>query len=227
MKDNGRGTNRPGACGNVFRAKDKKNNVSSFFIAFDDFCLQSDYYCKRIIFWFEKSRYRNNVLSSEKITNIDCKMLVMKDGKDLIEEFMAAFSERDFMQMQQIYSDDIQYYDPLFGLSSGSEVLRMWKVRYGACESFSMHYSRCRDLGDGYFTSAYEVSWKSATYKKNVTQKIIAHMKVENGVITEHSDAFSVHDWCAQCFGFFGKLLGWNRFYQNAVKNKISRMMLG
>lgn len=154
-------------------------------------------------------------------------MLIMKDGKELIEEFMSAFSERDFSQMQSVYSEDVQYYDPLFGLSSGSEVMRMWKVRYGACEWFSLDYSHSKDLGEGYYTCAYEVKWKSASYRNVITQKIVAHIKVEGNRISEHSDAFSVHDWCTQCFGFSGRLLGWNRFYQNAVKNKISRMMQG
>jgi ketosteroid isomerase-like protein len=61
---------------------------------------------------------------------------------------------------------------------------------------------------------------------KKVVNKIRANMKFADGKIIEHSDAFSLHKWSAQALGFSGWLLGWNRFFQNKIKNSARKNLL-
>ncbi len=145
----------------------------------------------------------------------------------VIRDFMTAFGDRDFETMARLYTNDIQYFDPLFGYLKNEEVIHMWKLRYGTEAEFGFEVGEITDFGDGYYTAAYVVSWHFGKRNKPVVQKMKAHIRVIDGRIPEHSDAFSVHDWCTQCFGLSGKLLGWNRFYQQAVKNKIRRQLIG
>jgi hypothetical protein len=51
-------------------------------------------------------------------------------------------------------------------------------------------------------------------------------MKFADGKIIEHSDAFSLHRWSAQALVFSGWLLGWNRFFQQKIKNTAKRNLL-
>ena len=49
-------------------------------------------------------------------------------------------------------------------------------------------------------------------------------MKFADGKIIEHSDA-SLHRWSnAQALGFSGWLLGWNRFFQQKIKNSARKV---
>jgi hypothetical protein len=61
---------------------------------------------------------------------------------------------------------------------------------------------------------------------KKVVNKIRANMKFADGKIIEHSDAFSLHRWAAQALGFSGWLLGWNKFFQNKIKNTAKKNLL-
>ena len=52
-------------------------------------------------------------------------------------------------------------------------------------------------------------------------------MKLKDGKIIEHSDAFKLSNWAAQAFGVRGVLLGWTGFMkrkiqQNARKNLVA-----
>ena len=51
-------------------------------------------------------------------------------------------------------------------------------------------------------------------------------MRIENGKIIEHSDAFSVHEWSKQAFGITGLLFGWSSFFQNKIKNQAKKNLL-
>ena len=53
-----------------------------------------------------------------------------------------------------------------------------------------------------------------------------AHMRIVDGKIIEHSDAFSLHKWSKQALGFSGWLLGWNSFYQRKIKNTARQNLL-
>jgi len=51
-------------------------------------------------------------------------------------------------------------------------------------------------------------------------------MRIQNFLISEHSDAFSMHQFLKCTNGFIGELLGWNRFYQNKKKLLIRSFFL-
>jgi hypothetical protein len=51
-------------------------------------------------------------------------------------------------------------------------------------------------------------------------------MRIADGKIVEHSDAFSLHKWSSQALGFMGRLLGWNSFFQRKIKNQARKNLL-
>ncbi len=53
---------------------------------------------------------------------------------------------------------------------------------------------------------------------------IKAHLRIQDGKITEHTDKFDIWKWSRQALGIPGTLFGWshfmkNKIHQNAVKN--------
>ncbi|MBA2498252.1 MAG: DUF4440 domain-containing protein, partial [Chitinophagaceae bacterium] len=53
-----------------------------------------------------------------------------------------------------------------------------------------------------------------------VVNKIKAYIKLQDGKIIEHSDAFRLRDWISQAFGWKGVLFGWTGFMKRAIRNK-------
>lgn len=149
------------------------------------------------------------------------------NDKNLIIRFMEAFAVRDFSTMKELYSQDVQFFDPLFEYVSDGAAVDMWQFRFALCEVFELTFDNYNDEGEGYHTCYYRVKWNWGKADNQVIDmKMKAYFRVRNNQITEHSDGFSVHEWCSQRFGWSGKLFGWNRIYQQSVKNKIRKAFL-
>lgn len=146
----------------------------------------------------------------------------MHDHSKLIESFFKAFSELDFNTMKTLAKSSIVYYDPLYGYLNDADVFLMWESRYGQ-DGFSLKYTDAKDEGDGYFTVKIEVVYLQ---KKAISQQMKAFIRIENGLISEYSHGFSVHQLCKQEYGLIGILLGWNRLIQQRIKNDARRELL-
>ncbi len=139
--------------------------------------------------------------------------------EELINNFYSAFQKRDYKGMIACYSDDIVFFDPVFGLLRGDEVRAMWEMLCKNAKDFSLTYSNIKQLDEEYSTCEWIATYTFSKTGRKVVNKIKAHMRFENGIIVEHSDAFSLHKWSSQAMGFMGWLLGWNRFFQRKIQN--------
>ncbi len=142
-----------------------------------------------------------------------------------VDSFFEALQKRDFLTMENCYQKSIQYYDPLYGYLKANEVMAMWKLCYSNLQDYSMIFNGVQNEGEGYFTVTYEFSFSADTMVKCLFRKIKSHLRVEDGLITEHSNAFSLHELSKQKNGIVGILLGWNRYYQNQMKINARKLL--
>jgi len=150
----------------------------------------------------------------------------MVNNDELINKFYTAFSKRDHVTMNSCYSEDIVFFDPVFGLLKAAEVKAMWEMLCKNAKDFSLTYGNIIKLDDEYSTCDWVATYTFSKTGKKVVNKIRANMKFADGKIIEHSDAFSLHKWSAQALGFSGWLLGWNKFFQNKIKNSARKNLL-
>jgi len=150
----------------------------------------------------------------------------MSNNEELINKFYTAFSKLDAETMNSCYSSDIVFFDPVFGLLQGHEAKSMWELLCHTAQNFSLTYGNIIHLDEDYCTCDWVATYTFSKTGRKVVNTIRANMKFANGKIIEHSDAFSVHRWAAQALGFSGWLLGWNRFYQNKIKNAAKKSLL-
>ena len=143
-----------------------------------------------------------------------------------IQAFYEAFSRLDHQAMNRLYANGIVFYDPMFENLEGESVRAMWEMLCRNARDFSLTYGEVEDLGDNYYRMPWQASYTFSKTGRRVTNKVMANMKVENGLIIEHSDGFSMHKWASQALGFFGHLLGWNSFYVRKVRNNARRGLL-
>lgn len=140
-------------------------------------------------------------------------------NEELINKFYSSFQKLDYNGMNACYSDDIVFFDPVFGLLRGDEVRAMWEMLCTNAKDFSLTYSNITHLDEEYSTCEWVASYTFSKTGKKVVNNIKANMRFADGKIAEHSDAFSLHKWSKQAMGFMGWLLGWNRFFQKKIQN--------
>ena len=126
----------------------------------------------------------------------------MDANAQLIHTFYAAFQQRDYQTMNSCYSQDIVFFDPAFELLRGDEVRSMWKMLCTNARDFSLEFDQIQALDHEYYTCNWVASYTFSKTGRRVVNRIRAHMRLENGRITEHSDAFSLHQWSKQALGF-------------------------
>ena len=150
----------------------------------------------------------------------------MDTNTQLIEKFYTAFQQLDAAAMNSCYSDDIVFFDPVFGLLKGEEATSMWEMLCKNAKQFSLTYGNIITLDDEYSTCDWQATYIFSATGKQVVNKVKANMRFANGKIIEHSDGFSVHKWSKQAFGLTGILFGWNSFFQTKIKNTARKNLM-
>lgn len=150
----------------------------------------------------------------------------MENNAALINKFYTAFQQLDHVTMNSCYSDDIIFFDPVFGLLRPHEVKAMWEMLCTNAKDFSLTYSNITELDEEYSTCEWIAHYTFSKTGRPVVNRIKANMRFANGKIIEHSDAFSIHKWSKQALGFSGWLFGWNSFFQRKIKNQARRNLL-
>lgn len=146
------------------------------------------------------------------------------NNKEIIEQFYSAFQRLDYTTMNKCYSNDILFSDPAFGMLKGDEAKAMWEMLCKRAKDFSLTFSNIQLLDEEYATCNWVATYIFSATGRKVVNNIKAHMRIKDGKIIEHSDAFKLSKWAAQALGWKGALLGWTGFMkrkiqQNARKN--------
>jgi ketosteroid isomerase-like protein len=149
----------------------------------------------------------------------------MKDNKQVIERFYSAFQQLDYKTMQDCYSDDIVFSDPVFLILRGDEVKAMWEMLCRNAKNFSLTFSNIELLDEEYATCQWVASYTFSKTGKKVVNHIKAFMRLKDGKIIEHSDAFRLSSWIAQALGWKGLWFGWTGFMKRAVQKNARKRL--
>ena len=149
----------------------------------------------------------------------------MNANAQLIEKFYSAFQKLDYQTMNNCYSDNIVFNDPVFGLLQAEEVKAMWEMLCKNAKDFSLTYSDIQAIDEEYYTCKWTATYTFSKTGRKVVNKIKAFMRIKDGKIIEHSDAFRLSTWISQALGWKGVLLGWTGFMKRAVQKNARRSL--
>lgn len=147
----------------------------------------------------------------------------MDQNEQIIIKFLESFSQRDFDEMNKMYSDEIVYFDPKIGLIREGMVKNLWKNQFENAKNFSFTYGDVVKVDDEYYTCENLILYRHPQTNRIMKDKRKSFFRMENGKIVEQSDAFKLYGWNRQAFGISGWILGWNTAFQKRVRNKILR----
>ncbi|MES1217447.1 MAG: nuclear transport factor 2 family protein [Bacteroidota bacterium] len=149
----------------------------------------------------------------------------MKPAELLLNRFYSAFQQLDYKTMQDCYSDDVLFSDPVFGLLKGDEAKAMWEMLCKNAQDFSLLFSDIEVLDDEYATCKWIATYTFSKTGNKVMNSIKAFVRIHNGKIIEHSDAFRLSTWIGQALGWKGILFGWTNFMKRAVQKQARKSL--
>jgi len=144
----------------------------------------------------------------------------MTTNEKKIHQFYSAFSENDLDTMSKLYSPNVKFRDPIFGLLINNDVMSMWSMLIEKSKGniqINLSDVKADDfLGSLQWTATYLYS---ATNKK-VVNHIYTHFHFKDGLIINHTDEFDIWKWSRQALGLKGVLLGWTGYMHKKIQDK-------
>ena len=150
----------------------------------------------------------------------------MNDNNQIIERFYSAFQKLDYKTMNDCYSDDIIFSDPVFLTLKADEVKSMWEMLCKNAKDFSLTFSDIELIDEEYATCKWVAKYTFSKTGNKVTNNIKAFMRIKDGKIIEHSDAFRLSTWIGQALGWKGVWFGWTGFMKRAIQNNARKNLL-
>ncbi|MBS1748722.1 MAG: nuclear transport factor 2 family protein [Bacteroidetes bacterium] len=150
----------------------------------------------------------------------------MSDNKAIIEKFYTSFQQLNAAGMNSCYSDDIIFSDPVFMIRNGDEVRAMWEMLCKNAKNFSLTFSDIELLDEEYATCKWQAKYTFSKTGRLVANNVKAYMRIIDGKITEHSDAFRLSTWIGQALGWKGLIFGWTGFLKRKVQHNASAALL-
>ncbi|MBK6936014.1 MAG: nuclear transport factor 2 family protein [Chitinophagaceae bacterium] len=127
--------------------------------------------------------------------------------------------------MNSCLSDDIVFSDPAFGLLEEDDVKAMWEMLCRNAFDFRLSFSNIQLLDEEYATCNWTASYIFSKTGRKVVNHIKAHMRLKDGIIIEHSDAFKLSKWAAQALGWKGVFFGWTNFMKKRIQQNARKSL--
>lgn len=151
----------------------------------------------------------------------------MNTNEQTIHHFYSAFQQRDYAGMNACYDAEVVFSDMVFGLLNSQETRAMWEMLCKNAKDLTIRFDNIQLLDEEYATCDWEATYTFTQTGRKVVNKVKAHMRLKDGLITEHSDAFDIYKWSRQAFGLRGWLFGWTNFMRNRIHINAKKRLLG
>jgi len=138
---------------------------------------------------------------------------------ELLERFYAAFDRKDGHGMAECYASDVRFSDPVFPDLRGPRAGAMWQMLTEAPGDLRVELLE-HEAGDDTGTAHWRAHYVFSQTGRPVVNDVRARFRFQDGLITEHHDAFHFHRWARQALGPTGLLLGWTPMLRGAVRRK-------
>ena len=142
----------------------------------------------------------------------------MDANQQLIDRFYSAFQKLDYQTMNSCYSEDIVFSDPVFLLLKDDEVRSMWEMLCKNAKDFSLTYGNIKSVDEEYYTCEWTANYTFSKTGNRVVNRIKAFMRLRDGKIIEHSDAFRLSTCIGQALGWKGRMFGWMGWMKRKVQ---------
>lgn len=143
----------------------------------------------------------------------------MHPNDELIKRFYTAFDRGDGDEMARCYAPGARFSDPVFTDLEGEEPGAMWRMLTSRAKDLDVELHE-HEANDDSGSARWIARYTFAQTGRPVVNDIRAEFRFEDGLIKEHRDDFSFHNWSRQALGAPGLLLGWTPIVRNATRKR-------
>ncbi|HHB79454.1 MAG TPA: nuclear transport factor 2 family protein, partial [Saprospiraceae bacterium] len=140
-----------------------------------------------------------------------------------------AFEKLDAETMGNCYHQDIEFYDPAFGLLKGEKAKNMWRMlcnsqkgKHFIVKASKISYDEISKTGTAHWEAKYNFSQTG----RKIHNIITAEFEFKDGKIIKHTDHFDLHKWANQALGFKGALFGGTNFFKKKLNSQTKKLLL-
>ncbi|MCT8340444.1 nuclear transport factor 2 family protein [Flavobacteriaceae bacterium TK19130] len=144
---------------------------------------------------------------------------------ELAHQFYSSFTEKNAEGMISCYSDDIHFYDPVFGNLYGAEAKAMWGMLTKNMDANGTIDYELVEIHELKAIVKWKASYPFGPKRRIVVNNITAELYVEDGKIVKHIDTFNLWKWSRQAFGVPGILLGWTPFFKRKLRSTVRKRL--
>ena len=144
----------------------------------------------------------------------------------LLNTFFKSLKMNEYQQLNGCCSEHVVYFDPIFGLLERNKLIGLWEMLSKNAKGLTIDYGEIVPVDDEYYTCDWSITYYYPPTGRKVQSSIKSYFLLKEGKIEEYSNAYSIHDWSKQAIGFTGWLFGWNRFFQQSIKNKAQKALI-
>jgi len=142
----------------------------------------------------------------------------MPGNEQCIHQFYAAFQNKDYVTMQELYHPDATFSDPVFQNLNSTEVKAMWEMLITSAKDLEVTFGEiAADQSKG--TCRWDAVYTFSRTGRRVHNRIRAAFEFRDGRIVKHRDAFDFWRWSRQALGAPGLFLGWTPVVKNEVRS--------
>lgn len=145
----------------------------------------------------------------------------MNTNQLLIHHFYTCFSQRDYYGMQECYSPDARFSDPVFRDLDSRQTKAMWEMLCKRGRDLQIEFSDIKGNGENGSVN-WEARYSFSQTGRKVVNRVHAEFQFRNGLFIRHEDHFNFYKWSRQALGLPGLLLGWTPGFQKKVQEKAS-----
>ena len=148
----------------------------------------------------------------------------MNQQEQIVFNFYTAFQNLDSEKMVSLYSHDIVFEDPAFGILKGQDANNMWRM---LCENsvdldLKFHITSSKNNKVYAFWEAHYTFSKTG---RKVINKVNAELIIKDEKIIKHTDTFNLWDWSKQAMGLTGWFIGWSNFFKTKLHQTTGEML--
>jgi ketosteroid isomerase-like protein len=140
-------------------------------------------------------------------------------NRELIERFYEAFDKHDGDTMAASYTPGARFSDPVFPGLKANEPGAMWRMLTGQADDLKVELHE-HDADESTGTAHWIAHYTFSQTGRPVTNDVRARFRFEDGLIADHTDEFSFHQWSRQALGTPGLLLGWTPILKAATRKR-------
>ena len=140
-------------------------------------------------------------------------------NEDLIYKFYTAFSNKNYQTMVGCYSDQILFQDPVFEILKGNKAKAMWRMLIEKSKDLSITFSNI-SANDTSGSADWVAKYSYGKEGRKIVNNVYATFTFQNGLITSHTDQFSLWMWSGMALGATGYFTGFLPSVQNKIKKE-------